>query len=351
MRWRADVRRLLVIPRRWVWALAAALVAVVLAAFAIETAAARPVDAPAQLAALDPGARLGANTIVATATGGVVYAVPRRANFILALGSDETVRAPGIASDQIGALGADVTIRVGRGKDLIYAGPGGTVIGGSGSELVIDDRPDGTVIVDGRGDEVIASGRLDHVLCSASSGHDVIYDNPSDSIAAGCRRHHDRVSPLSRLTRFASAVPASTAAITGTGTNTHPFVAPCVNPQAVDCVVNAFPSRVLKGLWANEYVPAYRCPDDHPYLLNHNYAPFGTYIVPGVEIQESYDPTDPWPIAVSITAPSRSTPNNYGTGTMTEGFNSSATNWSTATTGYRVILHCTSDPDHTFVWR
>lgn len=157
--------------------------------------------------------------------------------------------------------------------------------------------------------------------------------------------------PLSRLTRFASAASARPAEITGTGTNTHPFLAPCVNPQAVDCLVNAFPSRVLKGLWANEYFPAYRCPDDHPYLLNHNYAPFGTYIVPGVEIQESHDPTDPWPIAVSITAPSRSIPLKYGTGTMTEGFNSSATNWSTATAGYRVILHCTSDPDHTFIWR
>ncbi|MBV9337782.1 MAG: hypothetical protein JO243_17995 [Solirubrobacterales bacterium] len=78
--------RWLVICRRWVWALAAALVAVVLAALAIETAAGRPLAAPARLAALDPGGRLGANTIVAGATGGVVYAVPRRANFILALG-------------------------------------------------------------------------------------------------------------------------------------------------------------------------------------------------------------------------------------------------------------------------
>jgi len=62
-------------------------VAVVLAVLAIGAhAAARPLAAPARLAALDPGGRLGANTIVAGATGGVVYAVPRRANFILALG-------------------------------------------------------------------------------------------------------------------------------------------------------------------------------------------------------------------------------------------------------------------------
>ncbi|MBV9942222.1 MAG: hypothetical protein JO262_08865 [Solirubrobacterales bacterium] len=141
------------------------------------------------------------------------------------------MRAGGIARDQIGALGADVTIRLGGGKALIYVGPGGTVIGGSGSELVIDDRPDGTVILDGRDDQVIASGPRDHIRCSASAGHEVIYENPSDSIAVGCRRHHDRVSPLSRLTRFAPAAPARPADITGTGTNTHPFLAPCVNSQ------------------------------------------------------------------------------------------------------------------------
>lgn len=89
------------------------------------------------------------------------------------------MRAGGIARDQIGALGADVTIRLGGGKALIYVGPGGTVIGGSGSELVIDDRPDGTVILDGRDDQVIASGPRDHIRCSASAGHEVVYENPA----------------------------------------------------------------------------------------------------------------------------------------------------------------------------
>lgn len=186
-----------------------ALVVVAPAVLSIGTAAARPVDTPAQLAALDPGARLGGDTIVAAAAGGTVYAVPHRANFILALGSSETVLAAGTGSDQIGAFGADVTIRAGRGKDLIYASPGGTVIGGSGSELVIDDQPDGTVILHGRGDQVIASGRLDHVLCSTNAGHDVIYENPSDTTAAGCHRHHDRVLPLHRLKRLAPATAAA----------------------------------------------------------------------------------------------------------------------------------------------
>ena len=51
--------------------------------------------------------------------------------------------------------------------------------------------------------------------------------------------------------------------------------------RAVDCTVDFFPLRALKGWPDNEYVPAYRCPDDHPYLVTTPYAPFGWTLGPG----------------------------------------------------------------------
>ena len=173
------------------------------------------------------------------------------------------------------------------------------------------------MIVRGRRDEVVASGRRDHVICSASASHDVIYDNSSDSIGASCRRHHDQVLPVRQL--HALAVQASVANISGNGSTEDPFVAPCAHPQNPDCSVTAFPGRSLTGLWANEYVPAYRCPDDHPFLLNQNYAPLGTHLPPGVEIQQSQRgvPGDPWQIGVTIVGASVSDTHPFLTGTKT----------------------------------
>jgi hypothetical protein len=137
--------------------------------------------------------------------------------------------------------------------------------------------------------------------------------------------------------------------VSGDGTNDKPFIAPCDDPGAVDCVVNSFPGRQLTGLWANEYVPAYKCPDDHPYMYNHAYVPFGTQVVNGVDVDGL------GPIGVSIAGASFipvTTPNGghlkQATGTLTGGINSSATSWSASFDSYRVILHCTSDPNHAF---
>src|SRR5205814_3829536 len=53
--------------------------------------------------------------------------------FIIALGANERISG-GEKNDQLGALGANVTIRGGRGDDLLYGGPGGTLIGGPGRD-------------------------------------------------------------------------------------------------------------------------------------------------------------------------------------------------------------------------
>jgi Ca2+-binding RTX toxin-like protein len=224
-----------------------------------------------QLAARDPGAPLGGNTIVVRGDGARVFGVPRRPNFIIALGANETIRG-GKKNDQLGALGTDVTIRGGRGDDLIYGGPGGTLIGGPGRD---------------------------------------------------------------RLARLAGAQ------LEGNGSSATPYQAPCTTVQKDSCTVSSFPSRELDGLWANEFVPAYQCPDDHQYLYFKNYASAGTTIPHGVEVHQDS-------IGISITATVRPKGadligRTYGTAT---GFpNSSATSWGFGKHSYRVILHCTSFPN------
>jgi Ca2+-binding RTX toxin-like protein len=223
----------------------------------------------AQLAARDPGAPLGGNTIVVAGAGARVFGVPRRANFIIALGANERISG-GAKNDQLGAIGANVTISGGRGDDLIYGGPGGRLIGGPGRD---------------------------------------------------------------RLARLTAA-----AQIEGNGSSATPYQAPCTTVQKDSCTISSFPSRELDGLWANEFVPAYQCPDDHQYLYFKNYAPAGTTIPHGVEVHQDS-------IGISITATVRPKGadligRTYGTAT---GFpNSSATSWAFGKHSYRVILHCTS---------
>ena len=98
----------------------ALLVGAVLAVPASANAAAIP--AAARLLALDPGARLGANTIVATGRNERVAGVLRRSNFIIGLGTDETI-VGGASDDQIRAFGKNVTVRGGRGTTWSTAVP------------------------------------------------------------------------------------------------------------------------------------------------------------------------------------------------------------------------------------
>jgi hypothetical protein len=115
--------------------------AVLVVGFAVCASAKVPAG---RLAGLDPGARLGGDTIVATGRGEQIVGVPHRPNFIVALGSGETI-AGGAGNEELGTLAENGTIRGGGGNDLLYGGRGATLIGGAGRNLIIDAKDDATV--------------------------------------------------------------------------------------------------------------------------------------------------------------------------------------------------------------
>jgi hypothetical protein len=123
--------------------------------------------------------------------------------------------------------------------------------------------------------------------------------------------------------------------------------------QAASSSVQEFvqPVRTLTGFLASEHVPSYRCPAHLPYLADQDHAPWGTSLIPGVEIRQD---RDPWPIGVSITraipVENSSVPPGWTSlplpaGISEEGIGSSATNWTFETASYQVVLHCTNDPE------
>jgi hypothetical protein len=307
----------------------------------------------------DPGARVNGDTIVVTGAGGHALGVHDRPNFIVSLGSDEQIVGGG-KNDELGALGQGDTIVAGSGgHELIHGDQNGTVVvGGAGHDLVIANKPDTTIDVKSPTDEVILTGHDDHVVCSGDSFHDQIYVNRSDAVNKTCHKDHDPVRPdtqaVATVANAASANPARgaggpvahAASVIGSGTDYDPYTAPCTPVELRVCAVR-FPPRWLTGFWANEYVPAYSCPtrshggSEAPWLQNRSFAPFGTNLPNGVQVEE----TDPWPIGVSIshvsaTGSPGSTTNRIATGTLTEG--SSATNWTFGTASYTVVLYCTA---------
>jgi hypothetical protein len=145
------------------------------------------------------------------------------------------------------------------------------------------------------------------------------------------------------VTRRALAV--GLAAVAALGAGAAMGLAPDA-ARAATTSVQAFPQEVrhLNGFWANENVPAYTCPASHPYLERHNYAPFGTALIPGVEIVQD---RDPWPIGVSITlakpALEQNTMYPNAIGIPPSSGATSATNWTFGSASYQVVLHCTAD--------
>jgi hypothetical protein len=332
--------------------LAAVVGIVLLAALAVSAVA---IAGPAhsrlavRLASRDPGARVNGDTIVVTGGGAGVHGARGRPNLIAALGSRETI-VGGNRGDNLAALGDRVTIIGGGGNDLLYGGREATLVGGGGRDLLVD-RGANAIIRAGSGDVVIGSGRHDRVMCSRGSRNVTVYAGRSDPVSSRCRAGHGRVLPLRRLRRVRqSARAAAAGVVTGNGSNDHPFSAPCDNPGNVDCTISAFPERTLSGAWANEYVPAYVCPSDHPYRLNKNYAPSFNTWGPGVEIVRDDVSGLGFPVNVLITGNSyfnERTPPNLFSGTLTGFPNSSATNWLWGGTHhYRIVLHCTSDRCH-----
>jgi hypothetical protein len=268
-------------------------------------------------------------------------------NFVVALGARERI-VGGAGHDELGARGAADRVYGGGGDDLIHGGRGHVLDGGPGNDLIIDTEGGATVRTGPGHDRVIVAGRgrADRVACSAGSHDTLIYADHGDTIAPTCGQRHARVRyrpPPTMSPRPARAAQA----VSGDGSNENPFIAGCDDPGQVDCTASAFPPRTLSDLWSNEYVPAYQCQDDHPYLLNQIYSPVGTSLPNGVEVQGL------GPIGVSIrgvlAGPVVPGGLSYGRGTSTGFPNSSATNWTFGTNSYQVILHCTSDQSQ--AWR
>ena len=99
------------------------------------------------------------------------------------------------------------------------------------------------------------------------------------------------------------------------------------------------PGRQLRG-WQSEWPPAYQCPSDYPYLYNQNYAPGGSTITNGVQVEEAPG----GPIGVSVTRVTRVKVPGAPLGSLVTGMNTgnSATNWAFNTQDYQVVLHCTN---------
>jgi hypothetical protein len=384
--------------RMLVGASAVLVVVAAAAAVALEDAGASPRKErlAARLLRLDPGGLVGGNTQVATPAGARLVGVPGRANFILGLGRRQLILG-GRGHDQLGARGAAGRIVGGHGRDLIHGGKGhDQLVGGKGHDLIHGNA--GHDAVDGGRDHDLVRGGQGHDELEGGHGHDVIQgghghdrlegghgddrliDRQGDTVVVtgpgtnhvdvadeGNDRIHchpdstnnivvdrdDRLHPrcddsdastvryVAPQSETPTAHTAQQTAVTGDGTNSSPYIAPCDDATQDPCVVSSFPGRSLTGLWANEYVPAYKCPTSHPYLYDQGYAPFGTRLPAGVEV------TGLGPIGVSIsgtqTVPATILNLPFVAGTRTGGIDSSATSWSFGTNSYQVKLHCTSD--------
>lgn len=144
--------------------------------------------------------------------------------------------------------------------------------------------------------------------------------------------------------------------VTGNGSMDNPYDAPCDSVSQNKFCQIVFPPRTLKHFLANEFVPAYKCPDNFPYLTNTSYAPYGTALPNGVQI---FEPVSPWNVGISITGEIKkrievpryywNNPAGFYThiilnlGTATGSPYSSATSYSLYPATYAVVLHCTSD--------
>jgi hypothetical protein len=328
-------------PARWGSALVFAF-AVCAFCFGPGSAASAQDPFATRLAAKDPGALLGGSTVVVDDTGADVYAAHGRRSYVAVLGAGAVVfGSPGV--EELGARAPRVTLRGRSGRDVLHGGRDGTLIGGPGPDLMTATQGGATVRA-GSGDYVVLRGRGDRVVCLAGARGLVIRRSAGTIVDPACRRRGARV-------RTDDARPSSTPAraraaqVGGNGSNDNPFVAPCDSFEGGDfCTVGSFPRRSLSGAWANEFVPAYKCPDSYPWVRNKTYAPPFTSWGSGVEVQE--DQSD-FAIGVSITGQSlRDTPypNDMMNGTLTGFPNSSASNWLWGGDHwYKVILHCTSD--------
>jgi hypothetical protein len=304
---------------------------------------------------LNPGGLVGGKSIVGTKPAQQLHGSHGKPNFIIALEDGETIHGAS-TNDELGVGNHAKDVKIvapANGHSLIHAGPGGTIVAsGKGHNLIISHSKGATIILDSPGDEVIADGSDNRIICLKHAGHELIEIAKGEMVSKRCRGHHDQIQHLDAAPSsgaHTSATAHRSAFVGGNGSNEAPFNGNCDEGMGfeTDCTVSSFPSRTLNGFWANEYVPAYECPGGHPFLLNVSYAPYGTTLPNGVQVQGL------GPIGVSIRG-TADTPLDATVTFNTEyretrtltGFPwSSATNWTIEPRSYRVILHCTKDSD------
>jgi hypothetical protein len=305
-------------------------------------------DLAKQLRKLDPGARLGGESIVGTRPGQQLHGVHGRPNFIVALGDGETIHGASI-NDQLGAAPHAQDVKIiapAKGHSLIVGGPGSRiVVSGKGHNLIYSHAAGATIVLESPGNEVIADGPHDRIVCADHASHELIEVAKGVRVSKSCKGHHNEIEPAPAplSARSAAASEASSATVLGSGTNEDPYMPDrCdeIGPR-LTCIVR-FPARTLRGFWANEHVPAYECPVTDRYLVDIDYAPAGTQLPPGVEVQVL------GPIGVTIDGVS-SHGRSYGgipyaAGTLTGFGNSSATNWTFGDAAYSIVFHCSFYP-------
>lgn len=278
----------------------------------------------------------------------------------------------GSGNDTIDGGPGNDTMYGGSGNDKLDGGPGNdTIYGGHGRDRIDGGHGRDRIYGGGGDDRIIALGRVstvvtgpgralvdvrdgqgnDRVICPPGGQTQVLADR-GDRLSRGCQRMS--ASAVRLIKGLIARGPQAQAAqvVIGDGSNGSPYTEACLPPGSEDCTLPDLPARTLKGLWANEYVPAYECPNDappyapkagHTFLLDQNYAPGGTTLPDGVAVSGL------GPIGVSITGINagenefRQNPEDTNLAGETEtGFpNSSATNWTFGTNSYQVQLYCT----------
>lgn len=328
--------------------MAVAISAVAAVALVVGAGAAPASAAPSahRLASRDPGARLGGKTLVGT-NGHDQLVGGTKADFIDGLRGNDHIHG-GAGHDEIGGDSGDDHLRGGAGPDYLLGGPGADRIGGGPGGDYIIDRSGPTVVRTGPGAYTVdvRDGRGDdRVGCRGSKG--TVYADRGDAIRRNCRTGRGRVvygkpPKASKDHTYVSPAPNQS----GSGTNADPFTArlkadDCNNTVADACGV-WFNGRDLTGFWKNEFVPAYRCPDNFPWLLNRDVRSSDLALPRGVNGLS--DNT-----GVAITGYSGDVGKRigpvafrYATGTLTGFPYSSATSW-TYNGGYQIGLECTAD--------
>jgi hypothetical protein len=295
---------------------------------------------------LNPAGNLGGESIIGTQPGQHLKGVEGKPNFMIALADGITIHGAS-ANDElgVGAHANDVRILAPEsGHSLIVGGPGSTiVVGGKGSNHVVSHGKGAKIVLKSPHDEVVANGRETKIVCTEDASHELIKVDEDVEVSEECRGRDGTIKIIGEGHEAAKRPRRTTraAAITGAGTNENPYTAQTCNASVgVGCQLK-FPPRTLTGLWANEYVPAYRCPKEDPWLMDTEHAPFGTHLPDGVEVLGL------GPVGVSIsrilTVPDYASISTVGkpAGTETGAGASSATNWTIGTVSYQVVLHCT----------